>query len=90
MRTVQKMENNLAECPRELEAMHKRSKVAVANSKLLGFVKLRKRLMEREDVDKFRKLNVFKQVYMKEKHRRSYFELLKMRHVEVYRRNVKN
>jgi len=95
MDMLKKMAVNLQNCPDQLSLLHSKTQMIIKQNKILQFVKSRKALMEKVNSEffnhgeadtKLKKLDVFKEVYMRKKDRKAYFELLKMHHVEVYRR----
>lgn len=74
------MTNDLKNCPSELAFLNK--------SKLLRFVLKRKQFYSTITNEEVRDQNIFKDVYMKKRHKESYFELLKQRRVEIHYRNI--
>ena len=77
----------LSKTPRQLALLSKRTENEISKSKLLRFVKSRQNFTNISN-DEIKDQNVFKEVYMKKKHKDSYFKLLKLRRVEVYYKNV--
>ncbi|CAI2369290.1 unnamed protein product [Moneuplotes crassus] len=79
-KTIKALTKGLKQAPVELPIKNK--------SKLIKFVLNRDQLFKTISDDQVKDQNIFKEVYIRDKHKASYIELLKQRRVEIHYRNI--